>query len=653
MTTNFLFSSVGNNTNFDSLWINDKIEYDIYVIYYGDDEDIFNKYRSKVKLIEKRKGSKFQNFKYFYDTYIDIINKYDRFFILDDDIIFNVEDINNMFKLSKKYNLDICAPSFLSEGKISHSVTEHKKDIILTYTNFVEVNTPLFNVLSLHKLMNTIDYTLMEWGVDFLYIWCNGIYKQKSYAIIHCITCINPHDLIKINKNNKREFHLIENGHKKKEVWKSFSIKIGCPSRFKLIEYDSIYKINPALNIETNNEYDSIKPIDYQPIINLTTLKFNDNHIFKNYLLTNNIEQIYVSSYLINFQDYLYKNFNLKSYNDISKPCIFFGTYSDIDIDIIKYHISCKYIMFTGTDLNNFKNLKINNYTKFISISKDIQDSLNNNNIKNDYLNLIDSYLVNYSNDIYPTLSPIPYKESINDFIKDKIDKYMNGIDIIYWINLEYSVDRYNNMMKILELFPVQNIRINAIDGKNINIYNRFSANVFDKTNSEYACLLSHLITIKQFSESEYDTCLILEDDVNLEFVKYWNASIKDIISKAPKDWEILMLTYITDTPLKSDYTYNNNNVYIFSTAAYILNKKAAIKFIKEIYIDNKFTLGSDKIHTADEFLFDTFITYTYKYAYFIYENNNDSTIHTNHYEYHKKSKNIIIETWKKFYNLN
>jgi hypothetical protein len=44
-TKNFVFSSVGDNTSFDSLWINDNMDYDIYVIYYGDDENIFTRYK--------------------------------------------------------------------------------------------------------------------------------------------------------------------------------------------------------------------------------------------------------------------------------------------------------------------------------------------------------------------------------------------------------------------------------------------------------------------------------------------------------------------------------------------------------------------------------------------------------------------------------
>ena len=170
------------------------MNYDIYVIYYGNNEDIYLKYKSKVTFIEKRKGSKFQNFKYFYDNYSDIINKYDRYFILDDDIIFNVDDINNMFRLSRQYNLDICAPSFSPESKISHSITRNKPNTLLSYTNFVEVNTPLFNRNALYKLMLKLDYSLVGWGIDYLYIACNGIEKKKSYAIIHKIICENPKD---------------------------------------------------------------------------------------------------------------------------------------------------------------------------------------------------------------------------------------------------------------------------------------------------------------------------------------------------------------------------------------------------------------------------------------------------------------------------
>ena len=238
MTKNLVFSSVGDNTFFDLLWINKNMDYDIYVIYYGNNETIYETYKSKVKYIDKRKGSKFQNFKYFYDNNSDIIDKYDRFFILDDDIIFKVNDINNMFKISRKYNLDICGPSLSKKGKISHkSINTHKSNILLQYTNFVEVNTPLFNKESLTRLMKLLDYSLIGWGIDFLYIQCNGLEKEKSYAIIHKIKCINPHDH---QKDNKRELAKIKNCDKREDIWKKYAKKNNFQNKFKLKNYSCI-----------------------------------------------------------------------------------------------------------------------------------------------------------------------------------------------------------------------------------------------------------------------------------------------------------------------------------------------------------------------------------------------------------------------------
>ena len=238
-TKNFLFSSVGDNTNFDELWINNSMNYDVYIIYYGNNAKTFKKYQSKVKFIESRKGSKFQNFKYFYDKYKDIINMYDHFFILDDDIIMNVNDINEMFSISKQYKLDICAPSFGQDSKISHEITIHRPKKLLTYTNFVEVNTQLFSKIALQKLMKKLDYSLIGWGIDFLSIYCNGIDKQKSYAIVHKIVCKNPKDNEK--KNKRRELENIPECNNRRKLWEIFARKHKLKPFFMLKTYTSIY----------------------------------------------------------------------------------------------------------------------------------------------------------------------------------------------------------------------------------------------------------------------------------------------------------------------------------------------------------------------------------------------------------------------------
>jgi len=189
---NLVFTSAGDDTFFDELWLDKNRNYDVWVTYYGDNDEIYEKYKSKVDYIEKRKGSKFQNFHHIYTT--KNLSKYKRFFILDDDIIISTEEINKMFKISEEASLWICQPSFDHKSKLGWIINKHRKEYYLRYTNFVEVNTPLFTKGALSKLMDHYSPELVEFGVDYLYIWANGLEERKKYAIIDTVQCHNPHN---------------------------------------------------------------------------------------------------------------------------------------------------------------------------------------------------------------------------------------------------------------------------------------------------------------------------------------------------------------------------------------------------------------------------------------------------------------------------
>jgi GR25 family glycosyltransferase involved in LPS biosynthesis len=236
----------------------------------------------------------------------------------------------------------------------------------------------------------------------------------------------------------------------------------------------------------------------------------------------------------------------------------------------------------------------------------------------------------------------------------EKLNNYMNCIDIIYWINLDRSKKRRENMEYILKNIDIKNQRINAIDGKMLSnnyIYDRLKNINRMRTKIEYACLLSHLDTIKIFSNSPYTNALILEDDISLEYVKYWNKSICDIIKNAPKDWDIIMLNYISKEKITKLYTPNINGK-ISSCQAYIINKKSAQKLMNKILLfDNKYTLNKNFIHTADDYIYSSLKTYVYKYPYFTYSIENDSTIHNWHLDYHNYGKVLALMNWQEIYD--
>ena len=225
----------------------------------------------------------------------------------------------------------------------------------------------------------------------------------------------------------------------------------------------------------------------------------------------------------------------------------------------------------------------------------------------------------------------------------------INGIDITYWINLDRSTDRKQNMEKIFEDEVFKEVpiiqRFSAIDGKKSGVIDRY-IRVDDKTinDAEYGCLLSHLEVIREFSQSSHNIALVMEDDVTLDLKKYWRKDLKTIIDKAPSDWDIIMLSYISNDLPPDKYTLNENKYW--STLAYIINNNAAKKLISEIYIDGKYNIETYINNEADQYIYQKVKTYTYRYPLFIYKYNEESTLHQGAVERHNISRKRIEDMY-------
>tara|TARA_B110000261_G_scaffold164234_1_gene212886 strand:+ start:2223 stop:3041 length:819 start_codon:yes stop_codon:yes gene_type:complete len=234
----------------------------------------------------------------------------------------------------------------------------------------------------------------------------------------------------------------------------------------------------------------------------------------------------------------------------------------------------------------------------------------------------------------------------------------MDGIDIIYWINLPKSKERRAYMKNILadEAFDgIVNERVDGTDGiKNVKKLHEklhldkmdFMSRNLQVTSKEYACTLSHLEAIRKFSLTDYTHAIILEDDISLEYKKYWNETLKEVMNDAPKDWEILKIQRAPYSMKEEsnkkyklwDFSYRYNEKFPkdewwrritgdWGAAAYIINNVAAKKLIKNIYKNGKYVLKDNLPHFADAFLFKMLKTYIYKYPFFTPRKNNDTNI--------------------------
>jgi GR25 family glycosyltransferase involved in LPS biosynthesis len=211
-------------------------------------------------------------------------------------------------------------------------------------------------------------------------------------------------------------------------------------------------------------------------------------------------------------------------------------------------------------------------------------------------------------------------------------------------VNL-FNNDEFNN---------IQIERVSAHDGKFPNpVYSKLNLTYKQKNDFEYACLTSHLETVRKFSNTSYETALIMEDDITLEFRPYWRKTVQQVMDEAPEDWEIIQLCYTSvekDPMYFSTYEHITNSNCVCA-AAYLINNKGAKRLMNSIYKNGKYNINPMYNHHADCFLFAMCNTYTYKYPYFIYKTDT-SLLHPEDIPDHLKAKikvvnmyNILTET--------
>ena len=191
MTNNNLIISVVGDNSFHKEWISGNPEFDLILIYYGNNDDIFSDYSKDALMCIKQKGQKFPLIKTFINDNFKLVSKYEYIWLPDDDISISSNNLNNIFKIAKEYNLYICQPSMISsDGNVEHKITRPMKGIKLRFTNFVEVMMPLFDIKSLLFLYDDFNLSESGWGLDAS--WSHRLnYPTDKIAIIDEISALH------------------------------------------------------------------------------------------------------------------------------------------------------------------------------------------------------------------------------------------------------------------------------------------------------------------------------------------------------------------------------------------------------------------------------------------------------------------------------
>ena len=122
---------------------------------------------------------------------------------------------------------------------------------------------------------------------------------------------------------------------------------------------------------------------------------------------------------------------------------------------------------------------------------------------------------------------------------KNKSAHKLKGLPKIYWLNLDADTHRRDYMESQFRYWEIENhTRISGFDGREDDVSSYLKGRIPDNVSqAELGCCMSHLKAIKHFyEETDDDYCMILEDDVNFDIVRFWNFTWEEFFGLVPYD---------------------------------------------------------------------------------------------------------------------
>ena len=240
----------------------------------------------------------------------------------------------------------------------------------------------------------------------------------------------------------------------------------------------------------------------------------------------------------------------------------------------------------------------------------------------------------------------VTLKESLD---RNKSAYKLQNFGPIYCINLDEQPERWDYMEQQFEYWELSDYhRVSAYDGREDDLGDILKGRYPEHmTSGEVGCVTSHLKAIKHWYEtSDSPYAIIMEDDCNLDTVRYWNFTLQDAVSRFPYDWDLVQLAIICtgDVHVKIHKRFVNE----FSTACYVITRHHAEKMIRLHCRGDKYKLdnGVRPRPVADDLLYNS--GNSYSIPFLLYKIELGSSIHPDHIDtFHKGNHQAIMNFWE------
>jgi len=224
----------------------------------------------------------------------------------------------------------------------------------------------------------------------------------------------------------------------------------------------------------------------------------------------------------------------------------------------------------------------------------------------------------------------------------------LNNIGPIYCINLDGQPERWQYMEDQFKYWELKDYtRISAYDGREDDLSDILTGRYPEMmTSGEIGCTTSHLKAIKNWYEtSDSSYAIIMEDDCNLDLVKFWNFTWNDFYGRIPYDWDVVQIAIICtgDIHVKVHKRFVNE----FSTACYMITRHHAEKLLRLHVRGNKYKLdnGVKPRPVADDLIYNS--GNTYSVPLLLYKIELGSSIHPEHIDvFHRGNHDGLLNFW-------
>lgn len=147
-------------------WLGADRNWDLAISYFGSDKA---KRFPEADYVHHFKGGKWNGLFDFFAANPDALQRYDYFWLPDDDIEATSDSINRMFAVTRALGFELAQPSLSQDSFLSHLITLNNPFFSHRNVNFIELMVPVLSRSLLMKTLPLFSSTRSGFGMDFVW----------------------------------------------------------------------------------------------------------------------------------------------------------------------------------------------------------------------------------------------------------------------------------------------------------------------------------------------------------------------------------------------------------------------------------------------------------------------------------------------------